>query len=48
MDGACGTRGENRDAHRILVGKLRERPLGRPSHRWEKILGRMNLKEIFS
>jgi hypothetical protein len=42
MGGACSTNGENRNAYRILVGKLEgKRPLGRPKCRWEdKILER--------
>jgi hypothetical protein len=38
--------GENRNAYRILVGKLEEkRPLGGPRRRWEDII-RMDLREI--
>ena len=36
MGGACGTHGEGRDVHRVLVGKPEgKRPLGRPRLRWE-------------
>jgi len=36
MGGACGTYGEGRDVHRVLVGKPEgKRPLGRPRRRWE-------------
>jgi hypothetical protein len=35
MSRACSTNGENRNAYRILVGKLeRKRTLGRPRRRW--------------
>jgi hypothetical protein len=39
MGGACGTYGEEKGVHRVLVGKLEgKRPLGRPRHRWRIIL----------
>jgi hypothetical protein len=39
------TRGESRNAYRILVGKpKRKRPLGRPRHRWEDNI-KMDLRE---
>jgi hypothetical protein len=35
MGRACSTKGEKRNAYRILVGKLEgKRPLGRPKRRW--------------
>jgi hypothetical protein len=38
--------GENRNAYRILVGKLEgKRPLGRFRHRWEDNI-KMDLREI--
>jgi hypothetical protein len=40
----CSTHGEIRNAYKILVGKLEERPLGRPRDTCENI--RMGLKEI--
>jgi hypothetical protein len=37
--------GEDRDVHRVLVGKLEgKRPLGRPRRRWEDNI-KMNLQE---
>jgi hypothetical protein len=46
MSGACTTRGEIRNAYKILVGKPeRKRPLGRPRRRWEDNI-RMDLREI--
>jgi hypothetical protein len=42
----CSTNGENRNAYRILVGKLEgKRPLGRPRRRCEDNI-RMDLREI--
>ena len=36
MGGACGTYGEGRGVHGVLVGKPEgKRPLGRPRRRWE-------------
>jgi hypothetical protein len=36
MGRACGSYGEDRIAHRVLVGKPEgKRSLGRPRHRWE-------------
>jgi hypothetical protein len=38
--------GEKRDAYRILVGESeRNRPLGRPRHRWKNNI-KMNFREI--
>jgi hypothetical protein len=38
--------GEDRDVHRVLVGKPEgKRPLGRPRHRWEDNI-KMDLKEV--
>jgi hypothetical protein len=35
MGGACSTNGEERNGHRLLVGKLEgRRLLGRPRRRW--------------
>jgi hypothetical protein len=35
VGGACSTKGEKRNAYRLLVGKPeRKRPLGRPRRRW--------------
>jgi hypothetical protein len=46
MGRACSTKGEKRNAYRILVGKLEgKRPLGRPRRRWEDNI-RMDLREI--
>ena len=39
VGGACGTYGEGRGVHRVLVGKPEgKRPLGRPRRRWGIIL----------
>jgi hypothetical protein len=36
MSRECSTRGEKRNAYRVLVGKPGgKRPLGTPRHRWE-------------
>jgi hypothetical protein len=47
MGGACSTNGEKRNAYRLLVGKRgeRERPLGRPRHRWMDNI-KIDLREI--
>jgi hypothetical protein len=38
--------GEDRDVHRVLVGKPEgKRPLGRPRHRWEDNI-KMDLQEV--
>jgi hypothetical protein len=38
--------GENRDVHRVLVGKPEgKRPLGRPRRRWEDNI-KMDLQEV--
>jgi hypothetical protein len=42
MGRACSTKGEKRNACRILVGK---RPLGRPRHRWVDNI-KIDLREI--
>jgi hypothetical protein len=43
--GAVGRRGEMRGAYRVLVGKpVGNRPLGKPSRRWEDF--RMDLQEM--
>jgi hypothetical protein len=40
MGGPCSTKGEKRNAYRLLVGKSGgKRPLGRPRRRWWIILG---------
>jgi hypothetical protein len=42
----CGTRGEERNVYRVLVGKPEgKRQLGRPTRRWEEGI-RMDLREI--
>jgi len=39
MDGACSTHVCDKNAYRILVGKLEgKKPLGRPRRRWKIIL----------
>jgi len=46
VDGACGTYGEGRGVHRVLVGKPEgKRPLGRPKCRWEDNI-KMDLQEV--
>jgi hypothetical protein len=46
MGGECGTYGEGRGVHRVLVGKLEgKRPFGRPRRRWEDNI-KMNLQEV--
>jgi hypothetical protein len=46
MGGLCGTHGEERGAHRVLVRKPEEkRPLGRPRRRWEDNI-KMDLQEV--
>jgi hypothetical protein len=46
MDGACSTKGETRNAYKILVGKPEEKsPLGTSRHKWEDNV-RMDLREI--
>ena len=46
MGGACGTCGEMRGVHRVLVGKPeRKRPLGRPRRRREYNI-KMDLQEV--
>jgi hypothetical protein len=46
MGGACSTNGEERDAHRLLVGKPEgRRPLGRPRRRWVDNI-RMDLVDL--
>jgi hypothetical protein len=38
MGRACSTKGEKRNAYRVLVGKPEgKRPLGRPRRRWDDI-----------
>ena len=45
MGRACGTYGEDRGVHRVLVGKPEgKRPLGRPRRRWEDNI-KMDLQE---
>jgi hypothetical protein len=40
MGGACSTYGEGGGVYRVLVRKPEgKRPLGRPRHRWEEMLG---------
>jgi hypothetical protein len=46
MGGACGTYGEEKSVHRVLVGKIKEkRPLRRPRCRWEDNI-KMDLQEV--
>jgi hypothetical protein len=46
MSSACSTRGEKRNAYRILVGKPElKRPLGRPRRRWVDNI-KMDLRDI--
>ena len=46
MGGACGTYGEGRGVHRVLVGKPEgKRPLVRPRRRWEDNI-KMDLQEV--
>jgi hypothetical protein len=46
MGWACGTYGEGRGVHRVLVGKPeRKRPLGRPRRRWEDNI-KWDLQEV--
>ena len=46
MGGACGTYGEGRVVHRVLVGKPEgKRPMGRPRRRWEDNI-KMDLQEV--
>ena len=46
MGGACGTMGEGRGVHKVLVGKPDEkRPLGRPRRRWKDNI-KMDLQEV--
>jgi hypothetical protein len=37
--------GEEREVHRVLVGKPEERPLGRPRRRWEDNI-KMDVQDI--
>ena len=46
MGGACGTYGEGRGVHRVLVGKHEgKRPLERPRRGWEDNI-KMDLQEV--
>jgi len=46
MGGACGTYGEERGVHSLLVGKPEAKsPLGRPRRRWEDNI-KMDLREV--
>ena len=46
MGRACGTYGEDRGVHRVLVGKPEgRRPLGKPIRRWEDNI-KMDLQEV--
>jgi hypothetical protein len=39
--------GERRGIYRVLVGKSEgKRPLGRPRHRWEDNISKMDLQEV--
>ena len=37
--------GDRRDAYRVLVGKLRDKSLGRPRRRWEDNI-KIDLQEV--
>ena len=46
MGGTCGTYGERRGLHRVLMGKPEgKRPVGRPRRRWEDNI-KMDLQEV--
>jgi hypothetical protein len=46
MGGACGVYGEEREVHRVLVGKPEgKRPLGRHILKWEDNI-KINLQEV--
>jgi hypothetical protein len=46
MGRTCSTNGENRNAYRVLVGKLEaKRPLGKAGRRWEHNI-KMDLRGI--
>jgi hypothetical protein len=46
MGGPCSTKGEKRNAYKLLMGKPEgKRPLGRPKHRWVDNI-RMDLGEV--
>jgi hypothetical protein len=46
IGGACSMYGARRSVYRILVGKPGgNRPLGRPSHRWEGNI-KMDIQEV--
>jgi hypothetical protein len=46
MGGPCSTKGEKKNANRLLVGKPEgKRPLGRPRRRWVYNI-RMDLAEV--
>jgi hypothetical protein len=46
MGRTCGTYGEGRGVHRVLVGKPEgKRPLGRHRRRWEDTI-KMHLQEV--
>ena len=46
MGGACGTYGEGRGVHRVLVGKPEgKRPLTRSRRRWEDNI-KMDIQEV--
>ena len=46
MGEACGTMGEGRGVHKVLVGKPEEkRPLARPRRRWQDNI-KMDLQEV--
>jgi hypothetical protein len=44
MDGACKTQTKVRNAYKMMVGKPKRRPLGRPRPRWEDNI--MDLREL--
>jgi hypothetical protein len=46
VGGTCGTHGEGRGVHRVLVGRPEgKRSLGRPRRRWKDNI-KMDLREI--
>ena len=46
MSGACSMYGAEKGVHRVLVGKPeRQRPHGRPRHRWEDNI-KTDLQEV--
>ena len=45
--GRMARAGEKNNAHRVLVGKPEgKRPRGRPRHRWEDNISKLDLQEV--